>query len=253
LLREPDIVGRLSPQDIEALDRFFPPFFEHYSERLAKSKRLFALSERRRLTEVVFLENLVQEYERRLRAGSHNEHAWQKFLSDYILILNSSYSAILEKESVALAGKYPDFLLIDAYNYLDIYEIKRPSTHLLAYDKSRKNYYWSPEVSKAIAQVEAYIAYAERNGPALREEIHKSKGIEVRALKPRGLIIVGSRKQLQGEAMEDGFRILNRGLKNVEVVLYDELLENLKNFLARLKTGDRGSSKERGRPRKSGK
>jgi len=35
--------------------------------------------------------------------------------------------------------------------------------------------------------------------------------------------------------MEDNFRILNRALTNVEIILYDELLDNVKNFLKRLR------------------
>ena len=46
---------------------------------------------------------------------------------------------------------------------------------------------------------------------------------------------MGTRKQLKGELMEDNFRLLNNSLKNIEVILYDELLSNLKNFLKRIK------------------
>ena len=156
--------------------------------------------------------------------------------TQFILIFNTNYASSLEKESIALQGKYPDFLLIDAYNYLDIYEIKKPSTQLLKKDGSRGNYYWDVEIAKAISQVENYIAYADRHGSGLREDIKKRKGIDIRVLKPRGFIIAGQRSQLQGEIMEGNFRLLNSGLKNVEVILYDELLDNLRSFLKRLKT-----------------
>jgi hypothetical protein len=45
---------------------------------------------------------------------------------------------------------------------------------------------------------------------------------------------VGS-KQRTNETMEDNFRLLNRSLKNVEIILYDELLDNVRNFLKRLR------------------
>jgi hypothetical protein len=235
LLSEKGIIDRLSPQDIDKLAKFFPTFIERHGDRLKGAQKLIVISNSKKAAEVVYIEKIVKEYERRLKAKTHNENTWQEFLSEYILIFNSNYASQLEKESIALHGKYPDFLLLDAYNYLDIYEIKKPNTPLLKKDKSRGNYYWDAELAKAISQVENYMHYAERNGATLREEIKRQKSIDVRVMKPRGFIIAGERKQLQGEIMEDNFRLLNNSLKNVEIILYDELLTNLKRFLKRLK------------------
>jgi hypothetical protein len=54
-------------------------------------------------------------------------------------MLRNTYGEVLEKESVSLEGKFPDFMLLDPYSYLDIYEIKKPSTRLLKLDKSRNS------------------------------------------------------------------------------------------------------------------
>src|ERR1700679_3590419 len=177
---------------------------------------------------------------RKLRksARAQNEHSWQEFLRDYILLFNSNYATVLEKENIAILGtRFPDFILIDAYSYLDIYEIKKPTTNLLKKDKSRGNYYWGVELTKAISQVENYISHADRNGPQLCAEIKRQKGREVRVIKPRGFIIAGTRSQLTDEIMEDNFRLLNNSLKNLSIILFDELLNNLKNFLSKLKDG----------------
>lgn len=235
ILDKRNLIKNLTPQDIESLGGFFPEFLKQYGDRLKGQKKLLAFADSKRAVEVVYVQKVIRRYERKLRAKSHNEQAWQDFLREYILLFTTNYASTLEKESIAFKGKYPDFLLIDAYNYLDIYEIKKPNTNLLKKDKSRGNYYWDTELAKAISQVENYIATAERNGPGLREEIRKHKGIDVRVLKPRGFIIAGERKQLKGEPMEDNFRLLNNSLKNVEVILYDELLSNLKIFLRRIK------------------
>jgi hypothetical protein len=235
LLHQPEILDNLSSEDIQKLNDFYPKFFDHYSDKLTDSKRLAIVSKNRKATEIRYLESIIKEYERKLKSPSQNEHKWQEFLRDYILLCNSNYTGILEKKNIALEGKYPDFLMINVYNYLDIYEIKKPNTSLLKYDKSRGNYYWDTEIGKAISQVENYIHYINRNGPSLRDEIKRIKNIDIRVVKPRGFIIAGQRKQLTGEVMEDNFRLLNSSLKNVEIVLYDELLDNLKNFLKRLK------------------
>ena len=235
VLNEKGLVDRLSTQDIDKLAKFFPIFIARYGNKLKGKRKLLAVSDSKKAAEVVYVEKIISEYERRLKAKTHNENTWQEFLSEYILIFNSNYASQLEKESIALHGKYPDFLLLDAYNYLDIYEIKKPNTPLLKNDKSRGNYYWDAELAKAISQVENYMHYAERNGATLREEIKRQKSIDVRVMKPRGFIIAGERQQLKGEVMEDNFRLLNNSLKNVEIILYDELLTNLRHFLKRLK------------------
>jgi len=236
LLSARDIAKKLSPQDVDSLGKFFPQFLRQYEDRIKGVEKLIAVTKNKKAAEVVYVGKIIKEYERRLRAGTHKEQAWQDFLREYILIFNSNYANTLEKESISLHGRYPDFLMIDAYNYLDIYEIKKPNTPLLKKDKSRGNYYWSAELAKAISQVENYIAYAERNADTLQNEIRKRKGIEVRVMKPRGIIIAGTRAQLKGsEVIEDNLRLLNNSLKNVEVILYDELLASLKNFLTRLR------------------
>ncbi len=237
ILGRHQLLQNLSKNDVVSLSEFFPAFVTSYGGTGAgKTSKTFALSSTKRAAEVVYVDQIVKDYEQRLDAN-HNEHNWQAFLREYILLFNSNYATILEKENIALVGtKYPDFMLIDAYNYLDIYEIKKPKTNLLRKDESRGNYYWDVEITKAISQVENYISYVERQGPAVCEAIRKQKKFEVRVLKPRGIIIAGSRSQLQGdEVIEDSFRLLNNALKNIEIVLFDELLDNLRNFLRRIR------------------
>jgi hypothetical protein len=236
LLANKATLKKLSPKDVDTLGSFLPGFLNYFGSTIKAPKKLLALSETRNAAEIIYLDKIIKEFERRLKQKTQNENSWQEFLREYILIFNTNYASSLEKESIALQGKYPDFLLIDAYNYLDIYEIKKPNTQLLKKDESRGNYYWDVEIAKAISQVENYIAYADRHGSVLREDIKKRKDIDIRVLKPRGFIIAGQRSQLQGEIMEDNFRLLNSGLKNLEIILYDELLDNLRTFLKRLKT-----------------
>jgi hypothetical protein len=147
------------------------------------------------------------------------------------LVLRNTYGEVLEKESVSLQGKFPDFMLIDAYGYLDIYEIKKPGTRLLSLDRGRNNYYWDTEISKAIAQVENYIHQAQRHADSLRNDIRQNKGVEVNIVRPRGYIVAGLRSQLTSAKMGDDFRILAESLKNIDVLLYDDLLASLEAFV----------------------
>ena len=163
-----------------------------------------------------------------------NEQIWQEFLSDYILVLRNTYGEVLEKESVSLQGKYPDFMLLDPYSYLDIYEIKKPTTNLLKHDNSRKNYYWDAEMAKAISQTENYIYQVQRHSDSLIIDIRKNKGIDVNIVRPKGYIIAGTRGQLKGTKMQDDFRILSEALKNIDIILYDDLLKNLESFVSKI-------------------
>jgi hypothetical protein len=234
VLRKADALTKLSKDDIAAVSAFIPRFIQKYSEGSGK-KKLFLLSDSKRATEVVYIRKVIADFKHRLSRTNLSEHSWQEFLRDYILLFNSNYATALDKENIAVLGtRFPDFLLIDAYSYLDIYEIKKPTTNLLKKDKSRGNYYWDVELAKAISQVENYISHADRNGAVLCDEIRRQKELEVRVIKPRGFIIAGTRRQLKNEAMEDNFRLLNNSLKNLSIILFDELLDNLKNFLSKL-------------------
>jgi len=236
VLKKGQTLDRLSKEDIAAVGDFFPEFIHKYGAVGSSKKKLFILSGSKRATEVVYVRKIIADFERKLAAKTQSEQSWQEFLRDYILLFNSNYATVLEKENIAVLGtRFPDFLLIDAYSYLDIYEIKKPTTNLLKKDESRGNYYWDVELTKAISQVENYISHADRNAGQLCAEIKRQKGREVRVIKPRGFIIAGTRSQLKDEIMEDNFRLLNNSLKNLSIILFDELLNNLKNFLAKLK------------------
>jgi hypothetical protein len=195
--------------------------------------------------DVFYLDKIIKEFERKIKAKTQSESNWQKFFRAYIQVFNPAYATILEKKNISLSGDFPDFVPIDIYGYLDIYEIKKPNTRLMVLDRSRKNYYWSTEISKAISQVENYIDNATRLAPAIKENIKKHDGIEVKIVKPRGLIIAGTRNQLKDEKMEDDFKILSASMKNIEVVLFDDILNNLKSLFERIQTKPKQKRKKK--------
>lgn len=229
-----DLLENLSKEDTEALLKFYPDFLEVAGAKLSGKKKLIQISKNKTETEIIYLDSVIKEFEKKL-GQNLVESKWQEFLREYILLFNTNYSTFIEKASVSLAGKYPDFMLIDIYNFLDIYEIKKPSTNLLKHDDSRDNYYWDIELSKAISQVENYIDEISKNSLAFRDIIKKKKGIDIRVIKPRAFIIAGHSNQFDNQVKEENFRLLNTSLKNVEVILYDDLLSSLNNFLKRLK------------------
>ncbi len=235
LLSRGNVIENLSTDDIDKLKNFFPLFIKFFSNKYKGETKLLKISENKNETQIIYLESIISEYEKKLKAKHQVEHNWQKFLREYILFFNLNYANVIEKENIALEERYPDFMLIDVYNYLDIYEIKTPDTNLLKKDSSRGNYYWDTELSKAISQVENYIDHINKNRLAFIDKIRREMKLNIRVVKPRGFIIAGTKKQLQGEIMEDNFRLLNKSMSNIEIILYDEFLNNLKNLLKRLK------------------
>jgi len=79
-----------------------------------------------------------------------------------------------------------------------------------------------------LAQAEKYRYNAERKSSDLAEGIKREKGLIVDIIRPRALLLIGHRSQLTDDNMKEDFRVLRQSLKNIEVILYDELLERLK-------------------------
>lgn len=243
LLKRNGLFENISDKDIQAVIDFFPPFIKHFKGKFKGKKKLIGILNSKEAADVFYLDRVINEFDKKIKAKTHSEQNWQKFFRTYIQIFNPTYATIFEKKNISLSGDFPDFVPIDIYGYLDIYEIKKPNTKLLVLDRSRKNYYWSSELSKAISQVENYIDSAIRLAPSIRENIKKIENTDIKIVKPRGFIIAGIRRQLKGEKMEDDFRILNESMKNIEVILFDDILNNLKSLFGRIKNNPKNKIK----------
>jgi hypothetical protein len=64
--------------------------------------------------------------------------------------------------------------------------------------------------------------------------VRRKKHVDIRVIRPRGYIVAGTSKQFETEKEMEDFRKLGSSLKNISFILYDELLERLKNLRARL-------------------
>jgi ribosomal protein L40E len=221
----------LPDKDAKSLLKLMPILQKYDIRNINDLKRLIA---GRRVFHYMRLEKVLKEFEKRLKTKA-NEPEWQTFFKENLLILNPGYMKIIERPNVSLAMKFPDFLLINIEGYADLYEIKTPTTPLLAYDRSHKNYYWSSDISKAISQVENYVDSLNKNSPGLIEVLKDQ--IELKFVRPRGYIIAGHSNQLKEPNKNDYFRLLNESLKSTEVLPYDNFLERFKSFSKTLKEG----------------
>lgn len=220
---------RLSKEDRVAFANFIPKFIASGVAKSSTSTKI------KSAVEVKILQEFAKDLERRIQSDK-SESTWQDYFKQNILFIQQGYIELVSKANIGVvATSYPDFFLITHDGYLDILEIKTPFTPLLLEDKSHNNYYWSSDVSKAVAQVENYIEAIMGIADKVRSAVKDIYGIDLRVIKPRGIIFAGNSNQFrQNKLIQDDFRLLNEGLKNVTVVPYDELLTRLQNYIAAL-------------------
>lgn len=217
------ILPRLSSEDRDAMNKFLPEFIA--SESLNTVNLLKAT------TQIKTLKELAADLEKAL-GSTYSEGWWQTYIKKNILIIQQGYISAVDKMNVTIGGtKFPDFALVTHDNYLDILEIKKPNTQILNYDASRKNYFWNPEIAKAIIQTENYIESVLHHADAVRNYIRDTYSIELKVLRPRGIILAGDTRKFTSDKERDDFRLLCLSTKNIVFVTYDELLSRLQNYI----------------------
>jgi hypothetical protein len=218
------IITRLSSEDRDALRAFLPGFIATESVGMVNALKA--------TTQINSLRALCAEL-RKAIDESHGESWWQDFIKANILLMQQGYIKALDKLNVALGNtKFPDFALITHDNYLDILEIKKPDTTVLKEDAGRGNFYWDAEMSRAIIQTENYIENVTRQADTLRSYLKDHHALEVKALRPRGIILAGNAREFDTQKKRDDFRLLSQGIKNITFLTYDELLTRLENYIA---------------------
>lgn len=227
LLSKKGAADQLSDDDIAKVVEIIPSLMDRSIKAKAGVLSKIQFSSIQSKSASYQLKKIIDEYESLLRKKSQKESEWQDFLKKNILFINSSYIKLIDKKNIGISVSIPDFLLIDQFEYVDVFEIKKPDMKCLAHDASHDNYYWSTDASKAIAQVEKYLFLLQRNALAIVDDLRKQR-LDVNLIKPRGYVLIGKRSALD-ENEQNSFKILNESLKNVQVLFFDDLLTSLKN------------------------
>jgi len=237
LLRRKKVAEKLNEEDLESLNKFFPKIFEGSlkgKKKGVKIGRAMLIRNSKKVTDKIFLDEVIKEFEANLAKSSISETDWQKFLGEKVFRFLANYVTFIEKQNVSISVSYPDFVLIDVYGFIDVFEIKKHNVPLLSFDDDHDNYYWKTDVAKAIAQIENYNDEIVRNSDEYIKAVKKKKGLNIQVVRPRGYIIAGMSKQFKNKREAADFRKLGMSLKNINFILYDELLENLKNLRSKL-------------------
>lgn len=218
-----DIISALSKEDVAAINKFIPQYVA--AESAASINTLKAATQIKTLKEVA--NEMREEFN-----SSRSESWWQTYIRKNILIIQQGFIKAIDKLNVSLGGtKYPDFVLVTHDGFLDILEIKKPTTLLIRKDRSRDNYYWETEISKAIIQTENYIEQVSKNADQIRSHIKDNHNIDLKVVRPRGIILAGMSEIFEIQKAKDDFRLLTQANKNITFVTYDELATRLENYI----------------------
>lgn len=169
-----------------------------------------------------------------------DEEFWQKELTENSLLLSQvfAYPVVLLKGKAYVGGKsyenqggnIVDFLFKNELtDNAVLIEIKTPVTPLIG-KKYRGVYNVSEELTGSIIQVSNYANSITQDYHALTRTCRKFE-----AFKPHCLVIAGNCSVELGDSdKRKSFELFRRGLKDVDVVTYDELFGKVDNFISLL-------------------
>ncbi len=235
ILNRKGILDALTEDDIEAFVAFYPKIFKSSvkgRKRALSQLKIRLAQEGKKVTDKVYLDEVIKEFEEKLSKHPSSETVWQIFLKDKVLpFLNNTQ--IIDRQKITLDGKAPDFVLVDVYGFADVIEIKTPSMKLMTAD-SRKNYHWSTDMSVAIAQAENYLDDIKDNQSEYVKLVKRKYNIDLTLTRPRGFVIAGALTEFENRKQKEDYRRLRCSHKNIEFTTYDELLANLKHIQSKL-------------------
>ena len=149
------IIKYFKPEDNRKLLNFIELFLQN--RYVATNSKNTLIAETKIKVDNIALKNVINEFEKNL-LSDNSESEWGEFIKKYLFLIDSRYIHSIPQLNVALGTtRTVDFGLVDSQGYLDIFEIKKPTTQILAKKEDRGNYYWSTDAIKAIVQAEKYL------------------------------------------------------------------------------------------------
>lgn len=159
-----------------------------------------------------------------LESPKRNENALQKTLTNYPILFGVEYTRVIDKQR--FGSEYEADYVLERYNGLyDIVEIEASTLKLYTKQGNPKS-----ELVHAEQQIMDWLEWIEHNNPYAREKLQE-------LYSPKGYVVIGRSKTLTPENKE---KLRRRNLvfrDKIEIITYDDLLDNAKSLLDFL-TGD---------------
>jgi hypothetical protein len=184
----------------------------------------------------------LAEFERELTT-QRNELWWQNFFEQnkWIFGYGLNYQILRQEQAQAhyggsridrTGGQIGDYLTstVGDIGFTVLVEIKTPSTALLDGRKPNRSGAWSlsKDLTDALTQIEANIAKWNESFRQL-ENIDRFEKAEVYTVQPKGIIVIGSLKDVKGErSQRDTFERFRKSIHGVELLTFDELFQRAK-------------------------
>lgn len=161
-----------------------------------------------------------------LDSGEDKERYYQEWCFENSWAFGSAYVVRDSERAISNSDNVDMLLPLAASGYRDIVELKSPKFHILQYDSSHRNYYFSSETSKAIGQCHRYLdVFSDEAENGLRD--HR----EIIAYCPRAIIVIGRSNTWTPEHAK-ALHGLNSRLSSIQVMSYDHLLAQCERMLA---------------------
>src|SRR5690554_5914501 len=177
------------------------------------------------------------------------EGAWQLYFEKYLKLFFLKYKSfhtniVFKKMAGFSKDSIPDFLAVDLYDNVDIIEIKTHNTPLIRKDKNRDAIYPSSDLNKAVFQLSKYLDLSSNliKVDKISDSYTRSLITQKNIYKPRGVLIISSKKHIGANAIKDEetlriqkeIKRLKTFYSNVEIILFDELIESLELYLTQI-------------------
>lgn len=177
------------------------------------------------------------------------ESCWQLYFDKYLRVMLMNYkefyaqSVFKEMEGYEKESR-PDFLAVDLYNNIDIIEIKTHRTILFRKEKGRDSYYPSHDLNKSIFQLNKYLDLRSANIDTSKIENEYTKSLidNDKIYRPRGILVISSQDHITSDRTDDDLssrlekeiKKLKTTYNNIDIILFDELIKNLENYVTYL-------------------
>ncbi len=166
----------------------------------------------------------LSQLEELIKKNNVKEKYYQKWFKDNTWVFGTEYIKFIETRKIGIHSE-ADFIVESFDGFIDLIELKKPDFKLLTYDKDHKCYYPSRDLSNAIGQSIRYIKAMEDHRNILKEEDKLS------ILKPRVKVIIGKSNDLN-EYEKKALRLLNGTLHGIEIITYDEIVNQARKIIS---------------------
>ncbi|MGB4774912.1 MAG: Shedu immune nuclease family protein [Daejeonella sp.] len=183
--------------------------------------------------DIIYLEDIIAEFEDLLKKSEDDEESWQKFFQKNTWTLNHlfPFEVILSKGKAYVGGKtfenddgrIVDFLFETGFkDNFALLEIKTPKKQLL-----KNTAYRSP----AVFSVSDELSGGVNQCLDQKDIFMRDLGQKQKSLDPKLILVVGTKSKLSPE-QKNCFELYRANQKNVDIVTFDELHSKMKGLLS---------------------